>query len=227
MTRPDVSLAGRLFVHGPTGNVAVGDYTSYNDTAAPTSRFEVDGDSLLRGSVRFDNSNGESALTVQDQNPTALTIEDQASPSPVTYAVVNSQTSRLELHAPLHVLDTRIEAKDDEAVGLRITAEAGNDLLVFDTTDDLENVAAKVPINADDATDACGTEEDSGACADLASVRIAGGLVVGKRTFMTGATKNPKPTDENPKGPSKDDPEDPTRPDPRSRPVTTANIISY
>ena len=227
MTRPDVSLAGRLFVHGPTGNVAVGDYTSYNDTAAPTSRFEVDGDSLLRGSVRFDNSNGESALTVQDQNPTALTIEDQASPSPVTYAVVNSQTSRLELHAPLHVLDTRIEAKDDEAVGLRITAEAGNDLLVFDTTDDLENVAAKVPINADDATDACGTEEDSGACADLASVRIAGGLVVGKRTFMTGATKNPKPTDEKSnwafegrsRGP------DPTRP--ASRPVTTANIISY
>ena len=67
-----------------------------------------------------------------------------------------------------------------------------------------------------DATDAGGTEEDSGACADLASVRIAGGLVVGKRTFMTGATKNPK-TDRRKiqfLGP-KDDPEDPTRPDPR------------
>ena len=53
MTRPDVSLAGRLFVHGPTGNVAVGDYTSYNDTAAPTSRFEVDGYWMVMGCVWF------------------------------------------------------------------------------------------------------------------------------------------------------------------------------
>ena len=113
-----------VFVDGPTGNVAIGDISSYNTTVAPVAKLEVDGDALVRGHLTFDDSNGDSSLVVVPSNPAALTLKDAAS-TPVVYAVVNSDTGRLETHAPLHVLDTRVEAKDDHPTGLQITAEAG------------------------------------------------------------------------------------------------------
>ena len=74
-TRPSWSGVGRLYVDGPTGNVAVGDIAKYNSTSVPSARFEVDGSSLLRCSVTFDNSNGESAIVVQGANANALTLK--------------------------------------------------------------------------------------------------------------------------------------------------------
>ena len=81
---------GRLYVHGPSGNVAVGDISRYNDKDYPSQRLEVDGSSLLHGSVTFNNRNGESRMIVQEDNPTALTMQDQRS-DPVKYFVVNSR----------------------------------------------------------------------------------------------------------------------------------------
>ena len=183
--RPSWNAMGRLYVHGPSGNVAVGDISRYNDKSYPSQRLEVDGSSLLHGSITFNNRNGESKMIVQENNPTALTMQDQAS-NPVKYLVVNSKTARLETHAPLHVLDKRVEAVDNAADGLSVTAEAGNPLLTFDTIDGAENVKAIKPLNAVDATDSCGTQT-YGTCANAASLVTTGGLTVGKKTFMTGA----------------------------------------
>jgi hypothetical protein len=63
--RPSWNAMGRFYVHGPSGNVAVGDISVYNDDNYPTSRLEVDGSALLHGSVTFNNRNGESSLIVQ------------------------------------------------------------------------------------------------------------------------------------------------------------------
>ena len=116
----------------------------------------------------------------------ALVVKDQDATSPVTYFTFNSVSKRVEMHAPLHFTgDQRLEAQDNAAVGLQITAEAGNALLVFDTRDGAENVVSKVPVNVEDTTDACATSVDTN-CALNASVVTDGGLVVGKKTFMTG-----------------------------------------
>jgi hypothetical protein len=123
---------------------------------------------------------------VRDDNPTALTVQDEGS-TPVKYFVVNSKSERLETHTPLHILDTRIEAVDNNAAGLSITAEEGNPLLTFDTTDGFENVKAIKPLNAVDATDSCGTGT-VGTCSNFASLVTTGGLTVGMKTFMTGAS---------------------------------------
>ena len=192
LIRPDLSLAGRVFVDGPTGNVAIGDISSYNTTVAPVAKLEVDGDALVRGHLTFDDSNGDSSLVVVPSNPAALTLKDAAS-SPVVYAVVNSDTGRLETHAPLHVLDTRVEAKDDHPTGLQITAEAGNPMLTFDTTDGAENVVASYRITVEDASDSCGTSTDA-TCALNASVVVAGGLTVTKKSFLTGARRGERRT---------------------------------
>ena len=113
-------------------------------------------------------------------------MKDQDATSPVTYFTFNSVSKRVEMHAPLHFTgDQRLEAQDNAAVGLQITAEAGNALLVFDTRDGAENVVSKVPVNVEDTTDACATSVDTN-CALNASVVTDGGLVVGKKTFMTG-----------------------------------------
>jgi hypothetical protein len=61
------------------------------------------------------------------------TLKDQNSPSAQTYLVVDSVTQRLEVHAPLHVQNTSIEALDNAAVGLQITADQNNPMVVFDT----------------------------------------------------------------------------------------------
>jgi hypothetical protein len=186
VTRPSFSVVGRLFVHGPSGNVAVGDISTYNDTSvAPARKLEVDGSAMIRGDVVFHNSNGESSIVVLDSNANALAVKD-AGASPITYWKINSASQRLETHAPIHVLDTRIEAKDNDANGLQITAEAGNPIVTLDTTDAAENVKVAYPINANDATDSCATSVD-GTCSALASVVTTGGLTVGKKTFMTGA----------------------------------------
>ena len=148
VTRPNFSVVGRLFVHGPSGNVAVGDISTYNDTSgAPARKLEVDGSAMIRGDVVFHNSNGESSIVVLDSNANALTVKD-AGASPITYWKINSDSQRLETHAPIHVLDTRIEAKDNDANGLQITAEAGNPIVTLDTTDSAENVKVAYPINA-------------------------------------------------------------------------------
>ena len=68
-----------------------------------------------------------------------------------------------------------------------VTAEEGNPLMTFDTTDGAENVKAIKPLNAVDATDSCDTGT-YGRCGNLASLTTAGGLTVGKKTFMTGAS---------------------------------------
>ena len=187
LIRPDLSLAGRVFVDGPTGNVAIGDISSYNTTVAPVAKLEVDGDALVRGHLTFDDSNGDSSLVVVPSNPAALTLKDAAS-TPVVYAVVNSDTGRLETHAPLHVLDTRVEARDDHPTGLQITAEAGNPMLTFDTTNGAENVVSSYRITVEDASDSCGTSTDA-TCAFNASVVAAGGLTVTKKSFLTGARR--------------------------------------
>lgn len=184
-TRPDFSLVGRVWVDGPTGNVGVGDISLFNATAAPATKLEVDGTVTVRGDVVFDESNGANKITVRDGASSALTLKDRGS-TPVTYVTVNSASARVEMHAPLHFTgDQRLEAQDNAAAGLQITAEAGNPLLVFDTRDGAENVVAKVPVNVEDTTDACATSVDT-SCALDASVVTDGGLVVGKKTFMTG-----------------------------------------
>ena len=184
-TRPDFSLVGRVWVDGPTGNVGVGDISLFNATAAPATKLEVDGDVTVRGDVVFDESNGANAITVRDGASSALTLKDRGV-TPVTYVTVNSASERVEMHAPLHFTgDQRLEAQDNAAAGLQITAEAGNPLLVFDTRDGAENVVSKVPVNVEDTTDACATSVDT-SCALDASVVTDGGLVVGKKTFMTG-----------------------------------------
>ena len=116
------------------------------------------------------------------------TLKDQNSPSAQTYLVVDSVTQRLEVHAPLHVQNTSIEALDNAAVGLQITADQNNPMVVFDTRDGAENVKSNYPVNVIDATDACATSA-SGACGAAASVVTAGGLVVGKKTYLTGAAR--------------------------------------
>jgi len=189
--RPNWNAMGRLYVHGPSGNVAVGDISKYNDTSAPAQRLEVDGTSLLHGSVIFNNRNGESELVVQDNNPTALTVKDSAENK---YWVVNSDTERLEVHAPLHVVHMLVEAKDNEAAGLAVTAEAGNPIMTFDTRDGAENVKVAYPVNAQDATDSCGTST-YGACGALASLVTTGGVTVGMKTFMTGTVRVADTTD--------------------------------
>lgn len=184
-TRPDFSLVGRVWVDGPTGNVGVGDISLFNATAAPATKLEVDGAATVRGNLVFDESNGANAITVRDGAAAALTLKDRGS-TPVTYVTVNSASERVEMHAPLHFTgDQRLEAQDNVAAGLQITAEAGNPLLVFDTRDGAENVVSKVPVNVEDTTDACSTSVDT-SCALNASVVTDGGLVVGKKTFMTG-----------------------------------------
>ena len=184
-TRPDFSLVGRVWVDGPTGNVGVGDISLFNATAAPATKLEVDGAVTVRGDVVFDESNGANAITVRDGASSALTLKDRGV-TPVTYVTVNSASARVEMHAPLHFTgDQRLEAQDNAAAGLQITAEAGNPLLVFDTRDGAENVVSKVPVNVEDTTDACATSVDT-SCALDASVVTDGGLVVGKKTFMTG-----------------------------------------
>ena len=184
-TRPDFSLVGRVWVDGPTGNVGVGDISLFNATAAPATKLEVDGAATVRGDLVFDESNGANAITVRDGAAAALTLKDRGS-TPVTYVTVNSASERVEMHAPLHFTgDQRLEAQDNVAAGLQITAEAGNPLLVFDTRDGAENVVSKVPVNVEDSTDACSTSVDT-SCALNASVVTDGGLVVGKKTFMTG-----------------------------------------
>ena len=191
VTRPNFSVVGRLFVHGPSGNVAVGDISTYNDTSgSPAQKLEVDGSAMIRGDVVFHNSNGESSIVVLDSNANALTVKD-AGASPITYWKINSDSQRLETHAPIHILDTRIEAKDNDANGLQFTAEAGNPIVTLDTTDSAENVKVAYPINARDATDSCATSVD-GTCSALASVVTTGGLTVGKKTFMTGAWDLPR-----------------------------------
>ena len=186
VTRPDFSLVGRVWVDGPTGHVGVGDISLYNATAAPATRLEVDGTATIRGDLVFDDANGANALTVRDAAANALVVKDRDAATPVTYFTVNSDSKRVEMHAPLHFTgDQRLEAQDNAAVGLQITAEAGNALLVFDTRDGSENVVSKVPVNVEDATDACATSVDTN-CALNASVVTDGGLVVGKKTFMTG-----------------------------------------
>jgi len=186
VSRPDFSLVGRVWVDGPTGHVGVGDISLYNATAAPATRLEVDGTATIRGDLVFDDANGANALTVRDAAANALVVKDRDAATPVTYLTVNSDSKRLEMHAPLHFTgDQRLEAQDNAAVGLQITAEAGNALLVFDTPDGAENVVSKVPVNVEDATDACATSVDTN-CALNASVVTDGGLVVGKKTFMTG-----------------------------------------
>ena len=140
---------------------------------------------MVRGDVVFHNSNGESSIVVLDSNANALAVKD-AGASPITYWKINSDSQRLETHAPIHILDTRIEAKDNDANGLQFTAEAGNPMVTLDTTDSAENVKVAYPINANDATDSCATSVD-GTCSALASVVTTGGLTVGKKTFMTGA----------------------------------------
>jgi hypothetical protein len=148
----------------------------------------VDGAATIRGDLVFDDANGANALTVRDAAANALTVKDRDA-TPVTYLTVNSVSKRLEMHAPLHFTgDQRLEAQDNAAVGLQITAEAGNALLVFDTRDGSENVVSKVPVNVEDATDACATSVDTN-CALNASVVTDGGLVVGKKTFMTGTAR--------------------------------------
>ena len=185
-TRPDFSLVGRVWVDGPTGHVGVGDISLYNATAAPATRLEVDGTATIRGDLVFDDANGANALTVRDAAANALVVKDRDAATPVTYLTVNSDSKRVEMHAPLHFTgDQRLEAQDNAAVGLQITAEAGNALLAFDTRDGAENVVSKVPVNVEDATDACATSVDTN-CALNASVVTDGGLVVGKKTFMTG-----------------------------------------
>ena len=186
VTRPDFSLVGRVWVDGPTGHVGVGDLSLYNATAAPATRLEVDGAATIRGDLVFDDANGANALVVRDAASNALVVKDQDATSPVTYFTFNSVSKRVEMHAPLHFTgDQRLEAQDNAAVGLQITAEAGNALLVFDTRDGAENVVSKVPVNVEDTTDACATSVDTN-CALNASVVTDGGLVVGKKTFMTG-----------------------------------------
>ena len=101
---------------------------------------------------------------------------------------MDSVTQRLEVHAPLHVQNTSIEALDNAAVGLQITADQNNPMVVFDTRDGAENVKSNYPVNVIDATDACATSA-SGACGAAASVVTAGGLVVGKKTYLTGAAR--------------------------------------
>ena len=189
VTRPDFSLVGRVWVDGPTGHVGVGDLSLYNATAAPATRLEVDGTATIRGDLVFDDANGANALTVRDAAANALVVKDRDAATPVTYFTVNSDSKRVEMHAPLHFTgDQRLEAQDNAAVGLQITAEAGNALLVFDTRDGSENVVSKVPVNVEDATDACATSVDTN-CALNASVVTDGGLVVGKKTFMTGTAR--------------------------------------
>jgi hypothetical protein len=171
ITRPNFSVVGRVFVHGPSGNVAVGDISSYNDTSgAPAQKLEVDGSAMVRGDVVFDNSNGESSIVVLDANADALTVKD-AGASPITYWKINSATSRLETHAPLHILDTRIEALDNSTTGLQFTAEAGNPLITLDTSDSAENVKVAYPLNAQDTTDSCDTSVD-GTCG---AIGVGGG----------------------------------------------------
>ena len=190
ITRPNFSVVGRVFVHGTSGNVAVGDISSYNDTSgAPAQKLEVDGSTMVRGDVVFDNSNGESSIVVLDANAEALTVKD-AGASPVTYWKINSHSGRLETHAPLHILDTRIEALDNSTTGLQFTAEAGNPMVTLDTSDSAENVKVAYPLNAQDTTDSCDTSVD-GTCGALASVVATGGLTVGKKTFMTGTSSSP------------------------------------
>jgi len=168
----------------------VGDISTYNDTSgAPAQKLEVDGSAMVRGDVVFHNSNGESSIVVLDSNANALAVKD-AGASPITYWKINSDSQRLETHAPIHILDTRIEAKDNDATGLQFTAEAGNPIVTLDTTDSAENVKVSYPINAQDATDSCATSVD-GTCSALASVVTTGGLTVGKKTFMTGAWNLP------------------------------------
>ena len=182
--RPDLSLAGRVFVDGPTGNVAVGDVSKYNATVAPIAKLEVDGDALVRGDITFDDSDGDSSVVVPSSSSAALSFVD-AKTTPITYAVVNSNTGRLETHAPLRILDTRVEARDDHPTGLQITAEAGNPMLTFDTTDGAENLVARYRLTVDDASDACDTSANA-TCARNASVVAAGGLAVTKKTFLGG-----------------------------------------
>ena len=187
-TRPDFSLVGRVWVDGPTGRVGVGDLSLFNATAAPATKLDVDGAATLRGDLIFDNVNGGNAATVPDASAAALVLRDRGS-TPVTYVTVNSVSSRFEMHAPLHFAgDQRLEAKDNDAAGLAITAEAGNPLLVFDTRDGAERVVGKVGVDAEDTTDACATSVDT-SCALKASVVTHGGLVVGKKTFMTGTKR--------------------------------------
>ena len=191
--RPSWNAMGRFYVHGPSGNVAVGDISRYNDKNYPSQRFEVDGNSLLHGSVTFNNRNGESSIITENDNPTALTMQDKDS-NPTKYFVVNSRSKRLETHTPLHIRDTRIEAVDNSAGGLHVTAEEGNTLLTFDTRDGAENVKAIKPLNAVDGTDTCGTGT-YGKCTELAALTTTGGLTVEKKTFLTGATQSKAPFD--------------------------------
>jgi len=51
--RPSWSGVGRLYVHGPSGNVAVGDISRYNDRNYPAQRLEVDGSALIHGRDDF------------------------------------------------------------------------------------------------------------------------------------------------------------------------------
>ena len=184
-TRPDFSLVGRVWVDGPTGRVGVGDISLFNATAAPATKLDVDGAATVRGDLIFDDANGANAATVPDAAAAALTLKDRGS-SPVTYVTVNSATARFEMHAPLRFAgDQRLEAKDNVAAGLLIAAEAGDPLLVFDTRDGAERVVGKVGLDVEDTTDACATSVDT-SCSSRASVVTNGGLVVGKRTFMTG-----------------------------------------
>ena len=191
VTRPDFSLVGRVWVDGPTGYVGVGDLSLYNATSAPVSRLEVDGATQIRGDLIFNDVHGANAITVADAAAAALIVKDRAA-IPVTYAVVNSDTRRLEMHAPLRFVgDQRVEAKDNDASGLQFTAEAGNTLLVFDTRTAAQNIISKVPLNVEDTSEACTTSVNT-LCALSASVVTDGGLVVGKKTFMTGTSAETK-----------------------------------
>lgn len=185
VTRPDYSLLGRVWVDGPSGNVGIGDLTLYNSAAAPSSRLEIDGNEQIRGNLIFNNVNGVNQITVNDASAAALSLTDRAA-TPTTYFTINSISKVIELNAPLQFVgDQGLVATPNMAQGLQFTDGAGNSMLVFDTQTGAENLIAHVPVNAIDTTDACDTSADS-TCALKAAVVTSGGLVVGKKTFMTG-----------------------------------------
>lgn len=190
MTRPDFSAVGRLWIDGVTGNVGVGDLALYNSAVAPSSRLEVDGDAQIRGDLRFNDVNGANAVTVPGSAPAALTIADDDSGTPTTYFTINSVSKGTEIHAPLRFVgDQTLDATPNLPAGLEVTDGAGNAMLVFDTQTGTSNVIGHVPVNVIDLTDACATSVDT-ACVVKASVVTDGGLVVGKKTFMTGTWTN-------------------------------------
>mmetsp|Transcript_14579 Transcript_14579/g.47860 ORF Transcript_14579/g.47860 Transcript_14579/m.47860 type:complete len:736 (-) Transcript_14579:245-2452(-) len=141
--RPNFSAMGRMFVHGNTGNVGVGDMSTYNDTAPPAYRLEVDGTTMLHGSLLFDNSNGESVLEVLEDNEVALTTQDVGG---VVYSVVNTKNGTTEFQRPIHMESAMIIAKTDTYEGLGVYSDWNTQVLQFDTQEGQEQMVAHKPL---------------------------------------------------------------------------------